>query len=110
MMDHFLLCLCLLRIASNCASRFSFLRTVWSLSRTRHFIRKMSVPEGEKQQKENNDIVCNFCIVGAFDDDEVIHVDGEINPVRDFETIRYGTTRIYDEHSGDAEQKGPLFS
>lgn len=27
---------------------------------------------------------------GAFDDDEVIHVDGEVNPVRDFETISEG--------------------
>ena len=26
-------------------------------------------------------------ISGAFDDDEVIHVDGDVNPVRDLETI-----------------------
>jgi len=28
-----------------------------------------------------------FHVCRAFDDDEVIHVDGEVNPVRDFETI-----------------------
>ena len=27
------------------------------------------------------------CFIGAFDDDEVIHVDGEVNPIRDLETI-----------------------
>ena len=24
---------------------------------------------------------------GAFEDDDIVHVDGEVNPVRDFETI-----------------------
>ena len=28
----------------------------------------------------------HFCS-GAFDDEEVIHVDGEVNPIRDLETI-----------------------
>lgn len=26
-------------------------------------------------------------MIGAFDDEEVIHVDGEVNPIRDLETI-----------------------
>lgn len=28
-----------------------------------------------------------FLMVGAFDDEEVIHVDGEVNPIRDLATI-----------------------
>ncbi len=33
---------------------------------------------------------------GAFDDEEVIHVDGEVNPVRDLETI-HDELRLKDE-------------
>lgn len=28
-----------------------------------------------------------FCVIGAFEEPDVIHVDGEVNPVRDLETI-----------------------
>lgn len=29
----------------------------------------------------------SFTLIGAFEDDDVIHVDGDVNPVRDLETI-----------------------
>jgi len=28
-----------------------------------------------------------YAFLGAFEDDDIVHVDGEVNPVRDFETI-----------------------
>lgn len=29
----------------------------------------------------------HMCVIGSFEDEEVTHVDGDINPVRDLETI-----------------------
>ena len=37
-----------------------------------------------------------FQIVGAFDDDEIVHVEGEVNPVRDMEII-FEELRLKDE-------------
>ena len=34
-----------------------------------------------------DDDMCCCCISGAFDDEDVTHVEGEVNPVRDLEII-----------------------
>lgn len=35
----------------------------------------------------NKTMLTHWNFTGAFDDEDVIHVDGEVNPVRDLETI-----------------------
>lgn len=32
-------------------------------------------------------VTLKTCIIGAFDDDDVTHVEGEVNPVRDLDII-----------------------
>ena len=34
-----------------------------------------------------NEILISFVFIGAFEDSDVIHVDGEVDPIRDLETI-----------------------
>lgn len=40
----------------------------------------------------------NSMILGAFDDDEIIHVEGDVNPIRDLEILQL-ELRLKDEET-----------
>ncbi len=65
----------------------AFLSNINACDALFHVVRKLPISPALLSCDQSCDLVIGACGIGAFDDDDVTHVEGEVNPVRDLEII-----------------------